>query len=237
MQNRIAPANMHLRNGSVKDFVELLNDFLADRPLRSLIASNEAVLQGVVEILLDPPRTRVPELYLVMNGNKQKGDGRFGFPDMFIVGDGGSDSAVVLELKDIHLSGLWNGRQGHRTKWMNPSYAEMDALAKEVSDMDEELMNEMRYMYWSKRDKRYVSTTVGKMRKDALAQVKRYVKVIKKGRAEKFDDSGVRDPRVLVKRSRGTLFSFVLMAVGGRRILYQAGKAEKTEFSYSCTLV
>ncbi|KAF8545122.1 hypothetical protein BDD12DRAFT_872046 [Trichophaea hybrida] len=237
IQNKIAPANTSLRNGSIEPFAELLQQFLAGRTVRSLRSSNEAVLQGVVEILLDPPRTRVPELYLVMDGKKQKGDGRYAFPDIFVVGDDNSESAVVLELKDIRLSGLWNGAQGGRTKWTNPSYKELEALAEKVSVMNEASMNKMRYMYWSDRDNRYTSTTVGKMRKDALAQVKRYVKVIKKGRAEKFEDSGVRDPRVIVKRTHGTLFSFVLMAVGGRRILYEAGNAEKTEFSYSCTLI
>ncbi|KAF8536803.1 hypothetical protein BDD12DRAFT_807480 [Trichophaea hybrida] len=70
IQNKIALANTKLRNGSVKPFAKLLEHFLASRPLRSLMSSNEAVLQGVVEILLDSPRTRVPELYLVIDGNK-----------------------------------------------------------------------------------------------------------------------------------------------------------------------
>jgi hypothetical protein len=113
---------------------------------------------------------------------------------MFIVSDGDSESAVLLELKDIHLSGLWNGSQGHRTKWTNPSFEEMESLAKEMSSMNEALINEMQYMYWSKHDKRYISTTISNMRKDVFTQMKWYVKVIKKGRAEKFDDSGISDP-------------------------------------------
>lgn len=236
IKNQIAHANRSLRNGSVKLFAKLLGDFLATWTIRSLRSSNEVVLQGVVEILLDPPRTRVPELYLVMDGKKQKGDGRYAFPDIFVVGNDNSESAVVLELKDIHLSGLWNGAHGGWAKWTIPSYEELEALAEKVAVMDEASMDKMWYMYWSDRDNKYTSTTIGKMRKDALAQVKRYVKVIKKGRAEKFEDSGVRDPRVTVKRTDSTLFSFVLMAVGGQRILYEAGKPEKMKFSYSSTL-
>ncbi|CAG8683252.1 5717_t:CDS:2 [Dentiscutata erythropus] len=43
----------------------------------SLALTNEEVLQGIVETLF-PLRYRIPQLRLVMNGQKKKGEGRYG---------------------------------------------------------------------------------------------------------------------------------------------------------------
>src|ERR1051325_11283973 len=81
----ISPAIKNLGEGRTNEFAELLKIFLETRALRSQARANESVLQGVVEVLLDEPNSRVPELRLVLDGNKKYGDGRFGFVDIFIL--------------------------------------------------------------------------------------------------------------------------------------------------------
>ncbi|CAJ0913913.1 16238_t:CDS:2, partial [Entrophospora sp. SA101] len=56
----------------------------ASRSLRSLESSSEPVLQGIVECLLDPSDKSIPELCLVVNKTKKKGEGHYGFIDIFI---------------------------------------------------------------------------------------------------------------------------------------------------------
>lgn len=62
---------------------------------------NENSFQTAVEILI-PLKFRTSEVRLVVDGNKKKGDGRFGFFDILV--DGDSDmiySTVIIGIK-IH---------------------------------------------------------------------------------------------------------------------------------------
>src|SRR5687767_3669375 len=110
----ISPAIKNLGESRTEEFVELLKTFLETRALRSQTRANESVLQGVVEVLLDEPNSRVPELRLILDGKKEYGDGRFGFVDIFILLMSTTivderTLGVVLELKNITLKGLWRG--------------------------------------------------------------------------------------------------------------------------------
>ena len=203
------------------------------RALRSLFTTDEATLQGVVEVLLDPPRTHVGEFRLVVDGTKKKGDGRFGFVDIFVVDESGS--AVILELKDIRLQGLVSGREG---RWHKPNYFAMEDIETKVADMEDQSLNQMDYMYWSADQQKPVRTTVGQMRKDAMAKLEKYMQVVKMGPPKSRSDSGVLDGRVKVSDTATprTLHGFTLMAVGGRRILWEAANTIQADFSYVCSL-
>ncbi|KAA8910762.1 hypothetical protein FN846DRAFT_888157 [Sphaerosporella brunnea] len=221
LQAKLGPANLDLRGGVIEPFAQLLEEFMSHRALRSLFTTSGATLQGIVEILLDPPRTRVSELRLIVDGAKKYGNGRFGFVDVFIVNDDGN--AVILELKDIRLAGLFSAKQG---RWIDkPPYHAMNHLDKEVSNMDENSLNEMAYMYWCEDKRQAIRTTVGQMRKDAMAQLERYMQAVKMGAVKSYSDSGVMDGRVKISETADphALYGFVLMAVGGRRILWEAG--------------
>jgi hypothetical protein len=232
LQIKVAPANTDLRRGSIELFTELVEEFLRLRAVRSLYTTDEAVLQAVVEMLLDPPRTRIGEVCLVMDGSKQIGSGRFGFVDIFVASNDGP--GVLLELKDIRLAGLISGLRG---KWVSkPPYVEMEQFSEKLSNMDERLFDNLQYMYWSEEKKRVQSTTVGQFRKDAFEQLQRYVQVMKMGCVAKFSDSGVFDNRVEISPGNSDLYSFVIMAIGGRKILWQSGETVGTGFSYKCTL-
>jgi hypothetical protein len=232
LQTKVAPANRDLRRGSIELFIKLVEEFLRLRAVRSLYTTDEAVLQAVVEMLLDPPRTRIGEVCLVMDGSKQKGSGRFGFVDIFLASNDGP--GVLLELKDIRLAGLISGLQG---KWVSkPLYVEMERFSEELSNMDERSLENLQYMYWSEEKKRVQSTTVGQFRRDALDQLKRYVEVMNMGCAARFSDSGVFDKRVEISPGNDDLHSFVIMTIGGRKILWQSGETVGTRFSFKCTL-
>src|ERR1043165_4264173 len=113
------PTYNYLIEGNISYLVDLIKCFFLSRSMMSLKSMNEAVFQTVVEMLL-PLAYRVPELRLVIDGSKQKNDGRFGFVDVFIPGgrSGGNKStpSIVLELKYIKLTGLESGEHGFLIK-------------------------------------------------------------------------------------------------------------------------
>ena len=92
-------------------------------------------------------------------------------------------------------------------------------------------------MYWSVDKKQSVLTTVGQMKKDAMKQLENYMQLVKMGAVKSYSGSGVLDARVKITKSSQPykLYGFVLMAVGGRRIVWEACTME-TKFSYLCTM-
>jgi hypothetical protein len=100
------------------------------------------MLQGIVELVLDKPSYRVPELRLVLDGNKGKGEGRYGFADVFIPGtttiSGVRTFAELLELKYITLEGLFKGAANN---WRRlPTYSDMENLEKRLSEENEDTL-------------------------------------------------------------------------------------------------
>ncbi|CAB4496244.1 hypothetical protein RhiirA1_468544 [Rhizophagus irregularis] len=110
----IALAYEDLISGNITRFTELLKETLLTRSRMSLTSANESVLQVTVELLL-PSKYRVPELCLIMNAAMSKGNGRFGFLDVFVLGE----SYISIELKYIPLTGLVSNINGKQTKDFN----------------------------------------------------------------------------------------------------------------------
>ncbi|GBB88186.1 hypothetical protein RclHR1_14710003 [Rhizophagus clarus] len=94
-----------LIEGNVTSFVKLLKKRLSTRSRMSLSSANEPVLQAIVELLF-PLKHHVPELCLIMNNTKKKGNGRFGFVDIFVLGEEIEKNYICVELKYISLLGL-----------------------------------------------------------------------------------------------------------------------------------
>ena len=109
-----------LVGGNVNYLADLIKAFFRSRSMMSLKSTDEAVLQTVVEMIL-PPTCRVPELRLIIDGTKEKYEGRFGFVDIFIPGGKPKNDqpipSIVLELKYIKLTGLRNGKYGQWKAW------------------------------------------------------------------------------------------------------------------------
>jgi len=212
---------------------------LQTRAVRSLRTANEAVLQGVVELLLDEPNSRVPELRLVLDGNKEYGDGRYAFVDMFIppmtTGTVGRRTrGVVLELKNAALEGLWNGEINDWNK--QSTYSDLEKLQHKLCAEDDESLLARKYMYWSKDQRRPVSTTVVAIMEGALKQLETYMQTIAKGKPQLYHDSGVLDSRVRISEGRDDLQGHVVMAIGGRRILVRSTELKSTRNEYQRTL-
>jgi hypothetical protein len=69
---------------------------------------------------------------------------------------------------------------------------------------------------------------------ESMKQLEEHVRVIESGEAANDKDSGVMLDYVLITGGNDTLYGFVLMVIGGRRVLWRAGREVQTKYSYKC---
>ncbi|PKC75873.1 hypothetical protein RhiirA1_448252 [Rhizophagus irregularis] len=162
----ISLAYEDLISGNIINFTKLLKEILLTRSRRSLSSANESVLQVTVELLL-PSRYRVPELCLIMNTAVNKGNGKFGFLDVFILGE----SYANLELKYIPLIWLISNINGKQAKDFNAN--ELEELNKILEREDEDTLLKRQYRYYDKETNKYIYTTINDVLNDGTKQLER----------------------------------------------------------------
>ena len=213
----------------------LLETFVKDRAIRSTSTAGEESIQSIVELLLSEAPKVVAEMCLVVDGSKRHGDGRFGFVDIFLPPNSASANtdniASVLELKNLHLEGLLKGRAG---SWIfKPPFKEMEDLAECLDkEVDDDLLAR-KYMYYSSEKKQPVITTVGEIIEGGLEQLKRYMETIAKGHVLTYADSGIFDKRVSVRSGTCILAGYVIMVIGGKRVLWRTAEKITAKYLYN----
>ncbi|GBC02385.1 hypothetical protein RclHR1_00460023 [Rhizophagus clarus] len=191
----------------------------------SLVA-NESMLQAIVESLL-PLKYRIPELSLVMDGKKQKGSGRFGYLDIFIL-KGTGDNYISLELKYISLVGLIKNQT---TKF---GANELGNLDKILEKENEEFLLKRPYTYWSKEHKKTNQTTIGEVLNNGIDQLKSYINIISKGKPVDYSSPGVFDERIRITKSESNILKgYVILVIGFRRILWRPVEEVITNYEYN----
>ncbi|GES81632.1 hypothetical protein GLOIN_2v1771827 [Rhizophagus clarus] len=183
--------------------------------MMSLFSADEAVLQAIVESLL-PLKYRIPELSLIMDGKKQKGSGRFGYSDIFVLKEISNDN-ISLELKYISLVGLMKNQ---KNKF---GANDLENLDKVLEKEDEKFLLERLYTYWSKEHEETKQTTINEVLNNGINQLKSYMNIISKGKPVDYFSSGVFDKRIKITKSNpNKLKGFVILVVGFRRILWRS---------------
>ncbi|UZO27702.1 uncharacterized protein OCT59_019891 [Rhizophagus irregularis] len=221
----ISLAYEDLISGNIINFTKLLKEILLTRSRRSLSSANESVLQVTVELLL-PSRYRVPELCLIMNTAVNKGNGKFGFLDVFILGE----SYANLELKYIPLIWLISNINGKQAKDFNAN--ELEELDKILEREDEDTLLKRQYRYYDKETNKYIYTTINDVLNDGTKQLERYTKIIAKGKANKYS-AGVCDERIkIINSNPNKLIGFVIVVIGFRRIIWRSIDEKSTNYRY-----
>ncbi|GBB93009.1 hypothetical protein RclHR1_00210005 [Rhizophagus clarus] len=220
------PVYNYLVKGDINYLINITKRHFQTRSMMSLKSMNEAVFQAIIEMLL-PLTFRVPELRLIVDGTKQKYDGRFGFVDIFIPG-GNDNPSIVLELKHIKLTGLNGGGKGRFTK--SPKTTDLYELDKKLEEEDDDAVLNRKYMSKNSR----IITTVGEIMNNGIQQLQNYIEIIAKGSVKGYQDSGVLDSRVDIKTAKGSgrLMGYVIMSVGTRRILVRSYGPITTDVCY-----
>ncbi|GBC03024.1 hypothetical protein RclHR1_04940004 [Rhizophagus clarus] len=206
----VVSAHESLIAGNIIPFIKVLKTRLLARSQMSLSSANESVLQAIIENIL-PLNCYIPELSLVIDGKKSKGSGRFGYSDIFILGD----NNVSLELKYISLVGLIKNKVGAN---------ELENLDKIIEKENEKVLLKRPYTFWLKGQKKINQTTIEEVLDNGINQLILYMNIISKGKVANYSSSGVFDKRVRITKSNSNpskLIGFVILVIGFRRILWK----------------
>ncbi|GES99001.1 hypothetical protein GLOIN_2v1781474 [Rhizophagus clarus] len=218
-------AYKNLVTGNIIPFIKNLKTSLLSRSQMSLFSADEPVLQAIVEGLL-PRKYRIPELTLVMDGKKQKGSGRFGYSDIFVIKSTG-DNNVSLELKYVSLVGL--------IKKPKNEYGanDLEDLDKTLEKEDEEFLLSRPYSFWSKEHNKIKQIIISEMLENGINQLRSYMNVIAKGKTTDYSSSGIIDKRVKITKSNpNKLKGFVILVIGFRRVLWRPVEEVISNYSY-----
>ncbi|GES94818.1 hypothetical protein GLOIN_2v1781474 [Rhizophagus clarus] len=219
-------AYKNLVAGNIIPFIKNLKTSLLSRSQMSLSSMNEPVLQAIVEGLL-PQKYRIPEFSLVMDGKKQKGSGRFGYLDIFVV-KGVGDYNISLELKYVSLVGL--------IKKQKDKYStnDLEDLDKTLEKENEELLMNRPYSFWSKEHNKMNQITISETLEKGINQLRSYMNIIAKGKPTDYYSSGIFDRRVKITKSNpNELKGFVILVIGFRRILWRPVGEVMSNYSYN----
>ena len=102
---------------------------------------------------------------LVIDSNKPKGDGRFGFVDIIF----GDVNYSIIELKYINLSGLIKAM--HNNWNTSPSTSNLATLDRYIKNEDEITLLERKFMFWSKKDNKPKLKTLNDLWKSRLENI------------------------------------------------------------------
>ncbi|GES84916.1 hypothetical protein GLOIN_2v1781474 [Rhizophagus clarus] len=195
---------------------QIINNGLLVASAYENLVADEPVLQAIVESLL-PLKYCVPELSLIMDGKKQKGSGRFGYSDIFVLKEIAGDNNISLELKYISLVDLMKNQK------IKFGANDLENLDKIVEKEDEDTLLKRVYTYWSNEHKETKQITISEVLNNGINQLKSYINIISKGKPASYSSSGVFDKRIRITESNpNKLKGFVILVVGFHRILWRS---------------
>ncbi|GES79176.1 hypothetical protein GLOIN_2v1781474 [Rhizophagus clarus] len=169
----------------------------------------------------------VAELSLVMDGKKQKGSGRFGYSDVFVLKEIGDDNNISLELKYISLVGLMKNQK------IKFGANDLENLDKFLEKENEEFLLKRVYTYWSKEHQEMKLITINEVLNNGINQLKSYMNIISKGKPDDYFNSGVIDKRIKITKSNpNKLKGFVILVIGFRRILWRPVEELISNYNY-----
>jgi hypothetical protein len=223
-------ARICLGVGNTSPFVMLLQKFLQDRPVRSASDVSEAAFQIVIEGIFMKTEACFPELCLVVDPTKERGEGRFGFIDLFFLTRNTpcAPRLPVIELKAISLTGLWYGASVHRNE---PSESDLRSLRDKLKKETEEEMMKRQYRYWDKVLRSWKTKSVQDLKNQATQQVACYLDVLSRGGA-RHSQAGVIDRRIGCGSGKATLVAYIVLCIGGTRVLAWETGEKETKFEY-----
>lgn len=210
-------------DGDPIPFINGLESFYKSRNIRSITAdSTESHLQVIIEAFWSESRRCLSELCLVVDPTKASGNGRFGFIDLFVAPNGSSGSAVpVIELKNLTIQSLLEAAKG----------TDPDDLRKTLlKESDDELLRRQ-FRYWDQVLQDWRTSSVKDVKDTATIQVQKYLRVAKEGSVGR-NGCGILDSRIHCEDGKDRLDGYVVVCIGGTRILVWKAGMETTRSSY-----
>jgi hypothetical protein len=163
-------------------------------------------------------------MHLIIDPTKKQGEGLNGFVDIFIGSPQRKDIGIVVKLKNVKLEDLWRARQKN-PKAKPKSQKDYNDLLTELRNADENTLLNLPY-----ETKNNIKSEVKCKLTKAQDQLDRYMGIISCG--EGGLAKGILDPRVSCTDGQGVLYGYVIIAVGGKRVICRSTKSTSTRYAY-----
>jgi len=218
---------MSLLEGNIMDLVDKILNYHKSKPIRSFREYNESGFHSVIELLLSS-KSYVSEMRLI--AEYKKDTYKYGFVDLFLL-DTISGDSLVLEIKLLNLIGLYRGNESFPIT--NPDYYALEKLDKLLRTETEESLLNRKYMHWCKDSNRFEIVKVKKYIEDGVAQLNKYLNVVKNGKASiNSKCSGILDSRVNIEDGTSYLRGFLIASFGSHKIVTKQSKTKKINFKF-----
>lgn len=166
------------------------------------------------------------ELHMVANHKAKPRNGRYNYGDIFFPS---SPCSVILELKNASLEGIWRGSQG--TDYPGtPTDEDLEKLREILKVEEEQKLLKRNVQYW--KDGVWVKTTVDNLKTEGSQQVTRYMNILEH-RSFGASTPGVFDRRVACSPGQCQIIGYVVVCIGGTRVLASHVKTETVQSHFS----
>ena len=214
--------------GDSAPFVTFLEYFLQGLPIPAVEDQKEAGLRASIASFWQEGGRCLPELSLVLDPSKGRYNrGYNGYLDLFVTSDGHIPRTPAIELKSIPLRDLWKGtrpRASEEPTWPN----DLEEIREMLRDESEQQLLLRKYCYFDKSARRWCTTSIQELKERAVTQAKMYLSALKEGKFE-GPKAGIDDPRVRCDKGEDVVDAYVLLCIGGTRILIWNIGTEQTK--------
>jgi hypothetical protein len=173
-------------------------------------------------------------VHLVKDPTKRWSEGQNGFVD-FLIGnsrrrDGISNSVFIMELKSVPLRSLWKAQQPYPNA-EPPSNNCYQPIVNELVDASEHQLLALKYSYYDYKDRQWHTQEVKNTLQIATDQLSEYLGIVSLGQATPTGP-GVADPRVICQGGQDVLWGYIIICVGGARVICKQTMKVPTKYSY-----
>jgi hypothetical protein len=210
-------------SGDPAPFIELVEKFLLDKPIRTIREFSESELQAMVEAFWCDDGLALQQLWLIADPTKP---GRYGFADFFMPSEQSISLSAIVELKSITLLSIWRGMGGMARTLAR--HQDLENLRKQLLRETSEDILKRNYAWY---DNGWQVRTIQAVKDEAVNQVNNYMDIIKNGPAT-GSHAGIPDPRVRFGVGETCLDAHVVLCVGGTRILTWKAGTELAQYVF-----
>jgi hypothetical protein len=220
-----------VRKSAFDPLIQIIEQFYRGRSNYQLRRMHESNLQTILEMLWHG-LPYVSQLCLVVDGSKPLGAGRFGFVDIFIPSTVTNPTAIVIEVKHIEIQGLLVASHGGR----EVPDAEYSKLRSELSSQSETQVLQRQFCYFDRHLGKWSSPSpVKSLIESGADQARRCADCIKQGKVTGTQATGILDYRLpnSIAQPKAKLVAFVLLLVGGSKVVVRRAGGYTTSYVYS----
>lgn len=145
---------------------------------------------------------------------------------------------LVMELKNISLLGLWKAKQTYPAA--NPrSQNQYKNLLNDLRKATEENLLDFSYSFYDKDSRQWVTKQVREVFQEAIVQLDKYTTLLSLGQGELPPRAGrqgrngiVHDKVSYLDGGQDVLWGFVIICVGGARVICRRVAVVQTQYTY-----